>query len=147
MIVAIGCDHGGFILKAEILEYLKANNHEIIDFGINKNQAVDYPDFGLAVAECVAQGKADRGILMCGTGIGISIAANKIKGIRCALLSDTFSAKATREHNDANVMAMGGRVIGAGLAADIVDMFLNTSFSGDDRHKRRIDKITAIENT
>ncbi|CAK7062464.1 MAG: Putative sugar phosphate isomerase YwlF [Desulfovibrio sp.] len=109
------------------------------------DHSVDYPDYGLPVAECVSAGEADLGIVACGTGIGISITANKVPGIRCALLSDTFSAHATREHNDANVMALGGRTIGPGLAVDIVDVFLNTPFSGDARHQRRIDKITAVE--
>ena len=136
MKIAFGCDHGGFVLKAEIIEYLEKNGHEIIDFGINDDHSVDYPDYGLPVAECV---------IACGTGIGISITANKVPGIRCALLSDTFSAHATREHNDANMMALGGRTIGPGLAVDIVDIFLKTPFSGDARHQRRIDKITAVE--
>lgn len=145
MKIAFGCDHGGFVLKAEIIEYLKKNGHEIIDFGINNDHSVDYPDYGLPVAECVSAGEADFGIIACGTGIGISITANKVPGIRCALLSDTFSAHATREHNNANMMALGGRTIGPGLAVDLVDVFLNTPFSGDERHQRRIDKVTAVE--
>lgn len=145
MKIAIGCDHGGIVLKPEIMEYLNKNGHEVIDFGTNDENAVDYPDYGQLVAECVQQGKADFGILMCGTGIGISIAANKVPGIRCALLSDTFSAHATREHNNANVMALGGRTIGPGLAVDIVDIFLKTPFSQGERHQKRIDKVTAVE--
>lgn len=145
MKIAIGCDHGGYILKDEILNYLHKNGYEVIDFGTNSDQAVDYSDYGHAVAACVAEGKADFGIVMCGTGIGISISANKVPGARCALLSDVFSAKATRLHNDANMVAMGGRVIGAGLALEILDAFLHTPFSGDERHVRRISKITEIE--
>lgn len=145
MKVAFGCDHGGFVLRAEIMEYLKKNGYEVIDFGIENEESVDYPDYGKCVAECVKDGGAEFGILVCGTGIGISISANKVKGIRCAVLSDTFTAHATREHNNANVMALGGRTIGPGLAVDIVDMFLKTPFSGDERHQRRIDKITEIE--
>ncbi|MEF9988065.1 MAG: ribose 5-phosphate isomerase B [Christensenella sp.] len=146
MKIAFGCDHGGFVLKPEIIAYLEKNGHEIIDFGVNDENAVDYPDYGQAVAECVHDGKADFGIIACGTGIGISISANKVPGIRCALLSDTFSAHATREHNDANMMALGGRTVGPGLAVDIVDIFLKTPFSQGERHQKRIDKITAIEN-
>ncbi|MEI6101486.1 MAG: ribose 5-phosphate isomerase B [Eubacteriales bacterium] len=145
MKIAIGCDHGGFILKHEIMDYLNKNGYEILDFGTDSDAAVDYSDFGEAVARCVVEGKANLGILMCGTGIGISISANKVPGARCALLSDVFSAKATRLHNDANMIAMGGRVIGAGLALEIVDAFLHTPFSGDERHVRRISKITDIE--
>ena len=145
MKIAIGCDHGGYILKDEILNYLHKNGYEVIDFGTDSDQAVDYADYGEAVAGCVAGGKADFGVVMCGTGIGISISANKVPGIRCALLSDVFSAKATRLHNDANMVAMGGRVIGAGLALEILDAFLHTSFSGDERHVRRLSKIKGIE--
>ncbi len=145
MKIAIGCDHGGYILKDEILNYLHKNGYEVIDFGTNSDQAVDYADYGEAVADCVVSGKADFGIVMCGTGIGISISANKVPGARCALLSDVFSAKATRLHNDANMVAMGGRVIGAGLALEILDAFLHTSFSGDERHVRRLSKIKGIE--
>lgn len=145
MKIAIGCDHGGYILKAEVLNYLHKNGYEVIDFGTDSDAAVDYSDYGQAVANCVVSGKADFGIVMCGTGIGISISANKVPGARCALLSDVFSAKATRLHNDANMVAMGGRVIGAGLALEILDAFLHTSFSGDERHVRRISKIKDIE--
>jgi ribose 5-phosphate isomerase B len=145
MKIAIGCDHGGFVLKKEILEYLNKNGYEILDFGTNSEEAVDYSDFAVAVAKSVVAGEADFGIVMCGTGIGISVSANKVPGIRCALLSDCFSAKATRLHNDANMIAMGGRVIGPGLAVEIVDAFLHTPFSGEERHVRRISKITDIE--
>lgn len=145
MKIAFGCDHGGFVLKKEVIEYLEKNGHEVIDFGTNDEKSVDYPMYALAVAECVKEGKADRGILICGTGIGLSISANKVPGIRCAAVSDTFTARATRQHNNSNVLAMGGRTLGPGLAVDIVDIFLNTPFSGDERHQRRIDGITEIE--
>lgn len=145
MKIAFGCDHGGIVLKPEIMEYLEKNGHEVIDFGTKDESSVDYPDYALPAAECVARGEADFGILICGTGIGISITANKVPGIRCALLSDTFSAHATREHNDANMMALGGRTVGPGLAVDIVDIFLKTPFSQGERHQSRIDKIAAVE--
>lgn len=145
MIIAIACDHAALKLKNEVVNHLNAKGYEVKDFGIYKEGAVDYPDYALPVAEAVAFGKADKGILICGTGIGMSIAANKVKGIRCALCSDTFSAHATREHNDANVLAFGERVVGPGLALDIVDTFLNTEFSGAERHEKRIRKISAIE--
>lgn len=144
--IAIACDHAALHLKNEIIAHLKKNGYEVTDFGISREGAVDYPDYALPVAEAVASGRADKGILICGTGIGMCIAANKVKGIRCALCSDTFSARATREHNDANVLAFGERVVGAGLALDIVDLFLTTPFSGASRHVNRIGKITAIEN-
>ncbi|MFR1565294.1 MAG: ribose 5-phosphate isomerase B [Christensenellales bacterium] len=144
--IAIACDHAALHLKNEVIAHLKKNGYEVTDFGISREGAVDYPDYALPVAEAVASGRADKGILICGTGIGMCIAANKVKGIRCALCSDTFSARATREHNDANVLAFGERVVGAGLALDIVDVFLTTPFSGASRHVNRIGKITAIEN-
>ncbi|MBO5216041.1 MAG: ribose 5-phosphate isomerase B [Clostridia bacterium] len=146
MKVAIACDHAALNLKNNLIKHLIAEGYDVTDFGIHVEGAVDYPDYAIKVAEAVAGGEADRGILICGTGIGMSICANKVKGIRCALCSDTFSAKATREHNDANVLAFGERVIGAGLAQDIVDMFLSTEFSGAERHVGRIAKVTAIEN-
>lgn len=145
MKIAIACDHAALKLKNDVIEKLGKEGYEVEDFGIHEQKSVDYPDYALPVAEAVASGKADKGILICGTGIGMSIAANKVKGIRCALCSDTFSAHATREHNDANILAFGERVIGEGLAMDIVDTFLRTPFSGDDRHVKRIAKISAIE--
>ncbi len=145
MIIAIGSDHGGYELKNAILDHLKNNNIDTIDFGTTSCGSCDYPDFAKLVCNAVLSKKADLGILACGTGIGISISANKIKGIRCALLGDVFSAKAAREHNDANVMAVGGRVLGQGLALEIVDAFLGAKFSGDERHKRRIDKMMKLE--
>lgn len=145
MKIAIACDHAALKLKNDVIEKLGIEGYEVEDFGIYEQKSVDYPDYALPVAEAVASGKADKGILICGTGIGMSIAANKVKGIRCALCSDTFSAHATREHNDANILAFGERVVGEGLAMDIVDTFLKTPFSGDDRHVKRIAKISAIE--
>ena len=145
MKIAIGCDQAALKLKNDVVEKLRKEGYEVEDFGIHEQKSVDYPDYALPVAEAVASGRADKGILICGTGIGMSIAANKVKGIRCALCSDTFSAHATREHNDANILAFGERVVGEGLAMDIVDTFLKTPFSGDDRHVKRIAKISAIE--
>jgi ribose 5-phosphate isomerase B len=145
MKIALGSDHAGFPLKREIMEYLKTKNIEFKDFGTFSEDSCDYPDFAERVGEQVASKNYEFGILVCGTGIGISISANKIPGIRAALCGDTFSAHASREHNDANVLALGQRVVGSGLAMDIVDTFLNAEFQGG-RHKKRIDKITMIEN-
>ncbi len=139
--IAIGSDHGGFALKQEIKEYLEERNIPYKDFGTNTADSCDYPLYAKEVAHAVANKECEKGILICGTGIGISITANKVKGIRCALCHDCFSAQATREHNDANILAMGGRVVGAGLALKIVDTFLNTEFSNDERHLRRINMI------
>lgn len=139
--IAIGCDHGGLQLKNEIIKHLEAQNIECQDFGTFSEEAVDYPVYGRLVAKAVADGVCDRGILICGTGIGISITANKVKGIRAALCGDCFSAQATREHNDANILALGARVTGTGLALKIVDTFLNTPFSNDERHINRIRQI------
>ncbi|MDO5425592.1 MAG: ribose 5-phosphate isomerase B [Eubacteriales bacterium] len=139
--LAIGCDHGGYELKQEILKHLEKEGYEVKDFGCFSPEAVDYPAIGKAVAHAVADGECEKGILICGTGIGISIAANKVKGIRAALCSDCFSAEATRLHNDANILAMGGRVVGPGHALKIVDTFLTTEFSGEERHARRISMI------
>lgn len=139
--IAIGADHGGFALKQEIMDHLKSKNIEFKDFGTYSEDAVDYPDFGHAVANGVLDGAYEKGILICGTGIGISMSANKVPGIRCALCHDCFSAEATRLHNDANILALGGRVVGPGLALKIVDTFISTAFSDDERHKRRISKI------
>lgn len=139
--IALGCDHGGFKLKQEVIQYLKANQIEYKDYGCYDTASVDYPVYARKVAKAILDGEAEKGILICGTGIGISIAANRIKGIRAALCSDCFSAQATREHNDANILCMGGRVVGSGLAIKIVDTFLHTEFSNDERHIRRIDLI------
>ena len=139
--IAIGCDHGGYALKQEVMKHLAERGLEYKDFGTYSEDSCDYPVYGKAVAHAVADGDCDRGILICGTGIGISITANKVPGIRAALCGDCFSAEATRLHNDANILAMGARVVGAGLALKIVDTFLDTPFSGDDRHVRRINMI------
>lgn len=144
MKIAIGCDHGAFRLKNEIIEFLNSEKYEVKDFGTYSEESCDYPDIALPVAEAVANKEYDFGILVCGTGIGIGIAANKVPGIRAALCSDTFSAHATREHNNANILTMGQRVVGTGLALDIVKTFLNTEFEGG-RHQKRIDKISEIE--
>ena len=139
--LAIGSDHGGFALKQEIMAHLSARGVEFKDFGTYTAASCDYPVYAKAVAQAVASGECERGILICGTGIGVSITANKVPGIRAALCGDCFSAKATREHNDANVLCMGARVVGGGLALLIVDTFLDTAFSGDERHVRRISLI------
>lgn len=144
--IAIACDHAAFAFKSVIIEHIKAQGLQVEDFGaFDSTTAVDYPDYALKVALDVKAGKAQLGILICGTGIGMSMAANKLKGIRCALCSDTFSARASREHNDANILALGERVLGVGLALDIVDVFIKTEFSAAERHRRRIDKVMAIE--
>ena len=141
MKIALGCDHGGYALKQEVMKHLAERGLEYKDFGTYSEDSCDYPVYGKAVAHAVADGDCDRGILICGTGIGISITANKVPGIRAALCGDCFSAEATRLHNDANILAMGARVVGAGLALKIVDTFLDTPFSGDERHVRRINMI------
>ena len=139
--IALGCDHGGYELKQEIIKYLEENNIEYKDFGCDSLESVDYPVYGKKVAEAIVNGECENGILICGTGIGISITANKFKGIRAALCTDCFTAEATRLHNNANILAMGGRVVGPGLALKIVDTFLDTPFSNDERHIRRINMI------
>ena len=146
MKVAIGCDHGGINLKPALIKYLQEKNIEYKDFGCYDNSSVDYNDYAEVVCNSVANGEFDFGILICGTGIGMSIVANKIKGIRCAHCTDVYSARMTREHNDTNVLAFGERVIGAGLMADIVDAFLTTPFSNGERHIRRVEKIKELEN-
>jgi ribose 5-phosphate isomerase B len=145
MKVALASDHGGINIKEEIKSLLDELGYQYEDFGCHCTDSVDYPDYALPVAEKVVSGEFDRGILICGTGIGMSIAANKVKGVRCALAHDTFSAKATRLHNDTNILAMGERVIGPGLARDIALTWLETEFEGG-RHSRRVDKVTQIEN-
>lgn len=139
--IALGCDHGGFGLMKEVIKFLEENNYEYKNFGTFSEESCDYPDYAKKVALAVQKGECEKGILICGTGIGISITANKFKGIRAALCGDCFSAKATREHNDANILAMGARVTGVGLALEIVKTFLETPFSNDERHIRRIKKI------
>lgn len=139
--IALGCDHGGYDLKQEIIHYLEENKIDYKDFGCYDKSSCDYPEFGRAAAKSVAEGECEKGIVICTTGIGISISANKIPGVRCALCSDTLSAKMTRLHNNANMLAMGAGIVGTNLALDIVETFLNTEFSNDERHIRRINKI------
>lgn len=139
--IALGCDHGGFELKQEIKKYLEENQIAYKDYGCDSMASTDYPIYAKRVAKAISSGECEKGILICGTGIGISIAANKIKGIRAALCTDCFCAEATRLHNDSNILALGGRVVGPGLAVKIVDTFLNTPFSGDERHRNRIAQI------
>ena len=143
--IALGCDHGGFELKQEIKKYLDENQIAYKDYGCDSMASTDYPIYAKRVAKAILSGECEKGILICGTGIGISIAANKIKGIRAALCTDCFCAEATRLHNDSNVLALGGRVVGPGLAVKIVDTFLNTPFSGDERHINRIAQIETEE--
>ena len=142
--IAIGSDHGGFALKQEIMKHLEERKLEYIDFGTYSSDSCDYPQYGAAVGRAVASGSCERGILICGTGIGISISANKIHGVRAALCGDCFSAEMTRRHNDANIVALGARVVGSGLALKIVDTFLDTEFEGG-RHARRIEQMMALE--
>lgn len=144
MKIAIGSDHGGYELKTKVVRHLRELGHEVEDYGTHSLDSVDYPDFALPVAKAVAAGQCERGVLICGTGIGVCIAANKVRGIRAALCSDTYSARMSRQHNDANILCMGGRVLGEGLALDIVDTWLNAAFEGG-RHARRVDKIHRIE--
>ncbi len=145
MRIAIGCDHAGFELKQEIMKLLASLGYEPQDFGAYDTQSSDYPDYVKPVAEAVVAQQCERGIFICGTGIGPSMAANKVKGIRAALCHDTFSAHQSREHNNANMLCMGARVIGAGLASDIVQTWLSTPFPGGERHQRRIAKMMALE--
>ena len=139
--IALGCDQAGYELKQVIMKHLEDRGLEYKDYGSYSSEPVDYPIYGKKVAQAIVDGECDRGILICGTGIGISIAANIVKGIRAAVCSDCFSAEATRLHNDANILAFGARVVGPGLAEKIVDVFLDTEFSGVERHKRRVDMI------
>lgn len=139
--IAIGSDHGGFELKKKLMEHLSERGLEYKDFGTYSSASCDYPVYAKAVANAVASGECDRGIIICGTGIGVSMTANKVRGIRAALCGDCFSAEATRQHNDANVLCMGARVVGEGLALKIADTFLDTPFSNDERHIRRISMI------
>ena len=144
MKIVIGCDHGGLEHKNAIAQHLTERGFEVIDHGIYENHSVDYPDIAVKVCADIVEGKADRGILVCGTGIGMSIAANKVKGIRAAACSEHFSAKFTRLHNDSNILCLGGRVIGIGTAIELADLFVDTEFEGG-RHANRVDKIMAIE--
>ncbi len=146
MKIAIGCDHGGINLKPTLIDYLTKKGVEYVDFGCNSKESTDYNEYGEKVAVAVANGECDLGILICGTGIGMSIVANKVKGVRCGHCHDVFSAKMTRLHNDANVLALGERVVGAGLFLEIVEAFIFTEFSNDERHIRRVEKIKDLEN-
>ena len=139
--VAIGSDHGGFDLKQAIIQYFEENGIEYKDYGCYDKSSVDYPVYGKAVAHAVADGEAEKGIVVCTTGLGISMAANKVKGIRCAVCADTFSAKMTRLHNDANVLSLGGGIVGPNLGVEIVKTFLGTEFSGEEKHSRRIAQL------
>lgn len=144
MKIAIACDHGGYRLKEVLKASMIDQGYEVIDFGTNSEDSVDYPDYAYKAAKAVADKECERGVVVCGTGIGVSIVANKVNGIRCALVHDLFSAKATRQHNDTNMIAMGGRVIGEGLALDILNTWLHTDYEGG-RHDQRIEKMMAIE--
>ena len=145
MKISIGCDHGGLTLKNAVVDWLKSNGYEVVNFGTDTFASCDYPEFAMKAAEAVANGECDFGIVVCTTGIGISIAANKVPGIRCALCSEPLSAKMTRLHNDANMLALGGGMIGINLGLEIVKIFLETPFSEEEKHVRRIGKIKAIE--
>ena len=143
--IAFACDHGGYELKATIINWLNDNGYEVVDFGCDSTASVDYPDYALPASQAVAKGECDLGILVCGTGIGMSLCANKVKGIRAACCSETFSARMTRLHNNSNILCFGARVVGAGVAIDLVKTFVESEFEGD-RHIKRIDKVMAIEN-
>ena len=145
MKISIGCDHGALTLKNKVVSHLQAQGHEVLDFGTHTAASCDYPEFAAAAARAVANGECEKGIVLCTTGIGVSISANKIDGIRCALLSDVWSAKMTRLHNDTNMMAIGAGVVGENLALEIVDTWVGTEFSGEERDQRRIDKLMALE--
>ena len=145
MKIAIACDHGALNLKNAAVAHLSARGYEVVDFGTHTPDSCDYPDYAAAAARAVASGECDKGIVLCTTGIGVSITANKVKGIRCALLSDVMSARLTREHNDTNMMAIGAGVVGEMLALEILDTWLDTEFSHNERHQRRIDKVMALE--
>ena len=145
MKIAIGCDHGALDMKNKVVAHLQKKGFEVLDFGTHTKDSCDYPEFCGAAAKAVAAGECEKGIVLCTTGIGASIVANKVDGVRCALLHETWSAKMTRLHNDTNVMALGAGVVGENLALEIVDTWLGTEFSGDERHQRRIDKVMALE--
>ena len=145
MKLAIACDHGALTLKNQLVERLTKQGYEVVDFGTHTPDSCDYPDYAAPAAQAVAAGECEKGIVLCTTGIGVSITANKVKGIRCALLSDVMSARMTREHNDTNMMALGAGVVGQLLALQIVDTWLTTEFSQGERHQRRIDKMMAME--
>ena len=145
MKLSIACDHGALALKNKVVAHLTVKGYEMVDFGTHTLDSCDYPDFAAPAAKAVASGECEKGIVLCTTGIGVSITANKVDGIRCALLSDVMSARMTREHNDTNMMAIGAGVVGEMLALEIVDTWLGTEFSHNERHQRRIDKVMALE--
>ena len=145
MKIAIACDHGALALKNKMVSHLENKGYEVKDFGTHTLDSCDYPDFAAPAAKAVAAGQCDKGVVLCTTGIGVSITANKVDGIRCALLSDVMSARMTREHNDTNMMAIGAGVVGEMLALEILDTWLGTEFSHNERHQRRIDKVMALE--
>ena len=145
MKISVGCDHGALALKTQVVAHLEKQGHEVKDFGTYTSASCDYPEFAAAAARAVASGECEKGIVLCTTGIGVSMSANKIDGIRCALLSDVWSAKMTRLHNDTNMMALGAGVVGENLALEIADTWLRTEFSGEARHQRRIDKVMDLE--
>ena len=145
MKIAVACDHGGLNLKNALIAYLQKNGHEVTDFGTYTKDSCDYPDFAVKAAESVANGESDRGIVVCSSGIGVSIVANKVPGVRCAHCHDWYCAKFTRLHNDANMLAFGEKVVGEGMMQEMVDVFLNTEYEGGERHDRRLAKIKAIE--
>ena len=145
MKIAIGCDHVGFALKGRVIEHLREKGYEVEDFGTNSTERTDYPIFGKAVAKAVVSGACDKGIVICGTGVGISLAANKVKGIRCVVCSEPYSARLSKQHNNANILAFGARVIGIEMAKMIVTEWMNAEFMGG-RHQKRVDMIMALEN-
>ena len=145
MKISIGCDHGALALKNKMVAHLETKGYEVKDCGTYTADSCDYPDFAAAAAKAVASGECEKGVVLCTTGIGVSITANKVPGIRCALLSDVMSARLTREHNDTNMMAIGAGVVGEMLALEILDTWLDTEFSHNERHQRRIDKVMALE--
>ena len=145
MKIAVACDHGALALKNKVIAHLEAKGHEVVNFGTDTLDSCDYPDYAAPAARAVASGECEKGIVMCTTGIGVSVVANKIDGIRCALLHDLMTARLTREHNDTNMMALGAGVVGQMLALELVDTWLGTEFSHNERHQRRIDKVMALE--
>ncbi|MEE9508802.1 MAG: ribose 5-phosphate isomerase B [Anaerolineales bacterium] len=147
MRIAVGADHAGFPIKGLVLEIIQLKGHEALDLGTDSTESVDYPDFAEKVGRAIQQGDADRGILLCGSGVGAAVAANKMVGIRAALCHDTYSAHQSVEHDDANVLALGTRIIGPELAAEIIHNFIDAEFSGEERHVRRLNKVLAIERT
>ncbi len=147
MRIAVGCDHGGFPLKDTVLEAVRGMGHELLDCGTHSEDPVDYPEFASAVAKALIEGKADRGIVLCGSGVGAAVAANKIDGIRAGLCHDTYSAHQGVEHDDLNVLCLGARIIGSSLATEIIEAFLQARFSAEERHQRRLDKVLELERT